>query len=214
MTTLGATSTTLSFQAGSGWASTNGPTCRSTFHPESSASTSPRRTIASHLLVWPAMCWTGASSALPATSWVMPKASGDGRAVPEPALPCRPPTPHPDTLPVPNDSGRWALALGTVALNPIGMDWQATIELPHAIAAVTAWALIVASGDAGRTAEAASVAYAGYANGIRGFDAAHMRFVIADGHVGASCCPGRVGAAADTAERMRQQAAHLPGSAH
>jgi DNA-binding CsgD family transcriptional regulator len=86
-------------------------------------------------------------------------------------------------------------------------------ELPHVIAAVTAWALAVASGDAGRTAEAASAADAGYDIVIRGFDAAHMRFVIADGHIGALLLSGRMDAAGDTAERMRQQAADLPGSA-
>jgi hypothetical protein len=35
----------------------------------------------------------------------------------------------PGYLAGPIDSGRWTLALGPVVLNPLGMDWQATIEL-------------------------------------------------------------------------------------
>jgi PHP domain len=37
----------------------------------------------------------------------------------------------PGYLAGPIDPGTWALALGPVVLNPLGMDWQATIELHH-----------------------------------------------------------------------------------
>jgi hypothetical protein len=39
----------------------------------------------------------------------------------------------PGYLAGPIDPGRWALALGPVVLNPLGMDWQATIELHHGV---------------------------------------------------------------------------------
>ena len=44
----------------------------------------------------------------------------------------------PGYLAGPIDPGRWALALGPVVLNPLGMDWQAQITLTRGRAAVDA----------------------------------------------------------------------------
>ena len=68
--------------------------------------------------------------------------------------------------------------------------------------------------DAGRTAEAVAVAEAGYEIAIRCSDAPHMRFNIADAHVGALVLAGRIGEALEVAEWARGQAADLPGTAH
>ena len=69
------------------------------------------------------------------------------------------------------------------------------------------------SADAGRTTEAVAVAEAGYAVATRSLDAPHMRFNIADAHVSALLLAGRVADALEVAERMRRQAADLPGAA-
>src|SRR5262249_25567998 len=45
------------------------------------------------------------------------------------------------------------------------------------------------------------------------FDAPHMRFNIADAHVSALLLSGRVNDALDVAERVREEAADLPGQA-
>ena len=74
-----------------------------------------------------------------------------------------------------------------------------------------AWALAQIAADAGRTTEAVAVAEAGYTVATRSLDAPHMRFNIADAHVSALLLAGRVADALDVAERMRQQAADLPG---
>lgn len=86
-------------------------------------------------------------------------------------------------------------------------------QLPGIVGALTAWALAVACGDAGRTREAVVAAAAGSRIVTRSFDAAHMRFTIADGHVGALLLAGRVAQAEEAAERLRQQSADLPGAA-
>jgi DNA-binding CsgD family transcriptional regulator len=70
------------------------------------------------------------------------------------------------------------------------------------------------SADAGRVGEAVAVADAGYAVAARSFDAPQMRFNIADAHVSALLLSGRVTEAAEVAERVRQEAADLPGAAH
>lgn len=85
--------------------------------------------------------------------------------------------------------------------------------LPAVVGAVTAWAIAVASGGAGRTAEAARAADEGYIIAAQAYDAAHMRFVIADGHIWALVLSGRISEAVDVAERLRQQSSDLPGSA-
>ena len=86
-------------------------------------------------------------------------------------------------------------------------------DLPAVVGAEIAWVLATISADAGRTAEAVAVADAGYTAATRSFDAPHMRFNIADAHVSALLLAGRVGDALEVAERVRQQAADLPGAA-
>jgi DNA-binding CsgD family transcriptional regulator len=81
------------------------------------------------------------------------------------------------------------------------------------VGAEIAWALAQIFGDAGRTTEAISVAQAGYTVATRCLDAPHMRFNIADAEVGALLLSGQIPGALDGAERIRQQAAHLPGAA-
>ena len=87
-------------------------------------------------------------------------------------------------------------------------------ELPPIVGAEMAWALASIHGDAGRTAEAVAVAEAGYEIAIRCSDAPHMRFNIADAHVGALVLAGRISEALEVAEWARGQAADLPGTAH
>ena len=87
-------------------------------------------------------------------------------------------------------------------------------DLPPIVGAEMAWALATIHADAGRTAEAVAVAEAGYAIAIRCSDAPHMRFNIADAHVGALLLAGRIGEAVEVAEWARGQAADLPGTAH
>ena len=65
----------------------------------------------------------------------------------------------------------------------------------------------------GAPAEAVAVADAGYAAAARSFDAPHMRFNIADAHVSALLLAGRIADALEVAERVRRQAADLPGAA-
>ncbi len=84
-------------------------------------------------------------------------------------------------------------------------------RLSDLVGAVTAWATAIASADAGRTTEAVGAADHGYALARRSFDAAYMRFVIADGHVGALLLSGQVAEARCVAEQLRQQAVDLPG---
>ena len=74
---------------------------------------------------------------------------------------------------------------------------------PPIVGAEMAWALASIHGDAGRTAEAVAVAEAGYAIAIRCSDAPHMRFNIADAHVGALVLAGRIGEALEVAEWAR-----------
>ena len=83
-------------------------------------------------------------------------------------------------------------------------------QLPDFVAAWTALAIAVASGDAGRTSEAIAAAHTGYVRAGRSFNAADMRFLIADAHVHALVLSGRVEEAWAAAERLRQQTADLP----
>jgi DNA-binding CsgD family transcriptional regulator len=87
-------------------------------------------------------------------------------------------------------------------------------ELPPIVGAETAWALATIYADAGRTADAVSVAEAGYEIAVRCSDMPHVRFNIADSHVTALVLAGRIGEALDVAEWARDQAADLPGTAH
>jgi len=98
--------------------------------------------------------------------------------------------------------------LATQASKDLALD-----DLPAVVDAEIAWALAAISADAGRTTEAVTVADTGYNVGTRSFDAPQMRFNIADAHVGALLLSGRVADAVEVAERLRQQAADLPGAA-
>ena len=86
-------------------------------------------------------------------------------------------------------------------------------QLPDFVGAVTTWGLVVALGDAGRAADASAAAEVGYAIADRSFAAAHMRFTIADGHIGALLAAGMIAEAREVAARLRRQAADLPGVA-
>ena len=87
-------------------------------------------------------------------------------------------------------------------------------DLPAVVDAEIAWVLTAIAADAGRTTEAVAVADAGYTGATRSFDAPQMTFNIADAHLTALLLSGRVGEAVDLAERMRHQAADLPGAVH
>ena len=86
-------------------------------------------------------------------------------------------------------------------------------DLPAIVGTETAWALAAISADAGRTTDAVAIADAGYTAATRSFDAPHMRFNIADAHISALLLSGRVTDALDVADRVRQEAADLPGGA-
>jgi DNA-binding CsgD family transcriptional regulator len=86
-------------------------------------------------------------------------------------------------------------------------------DLPPVVGAEIAWVLATVSADAGCTTQAVADAEAGYAAVARSFDAPHMRFNIADSHVSALLLAGRIADALDVAERVRRQAADLPGAA-
>ena len=86
-------------------------------------------------------------------------------------------------------------------------------ELPGFVAELTARAVVFASGDAGRTGEAVAAAHAGYVIARRAFDAAHLRLVIADAHIGALLQAGQVGQASDVADLVQKQAAGFADSA-
>ena len=86
-------------------------------------------------------------------------------------------------------------------------------DLPPVVGAEVAWALTTMAADAGRTADAVSTAEAGYSAAERSLDAPHMRFNIADAHVSALALAGRLPEALDVADRVRCQAADLPGAA-
>lgn len=87
-------------------------------------------------------------------------------------------------------------------------------DLPAVVDAEIAWVLAAIAADAGRTTEAVAVADAGYSGATRSLDAPQMKFNIADAHVSALLLAGRIGEAVEVAERVRQQAADLPGAAH
>lgn len=88
-------------------------------------------------------------------------------------------------------------------------------QLPDVVARVTAWGIAVASADAGRSPEAVNAPNHGYAVVTRSFDAAPapIRFIIADAYIGALLQSGRIAEALCAAERLRRQAAELPGTA-
>lgn len=86
-------------------------------------------------------------------------------------------------------------------------------DLPAVAGAETAWALAVMSADAGQTAKAVAVANTGYDVASRFYDSPHMRFNIADAHVGALLLAGQIADGLDVAQRVHGQGADLPGAA-
>jgi len=86
-------------------------------------------------------------------------------------------------------------------------------SLPPIVGAETAWALAAIRAEAGSATAAAGIADRGYAVAIRCSDAPHMRFNIADAHVGALLLAGRIDDAVAVADRVRAQAMDLPGEA-
>ncbi|MCV7423620.1 helix-turn-helix transcriptional regulator [Mycobacterium yunnanensis] len=106
----------------------------------------------------------------------------------------------------------WA-AIGEPEKARLASDGLALDRLPAIVAAVTAWATTIAAGDAGRTTAALAAATTGYAIAAGSFDAAQMRFVIADGYVGALLLAGRIADAVDATEKTRVQAVDVPGLA-
>src|SRR5271166_2082505 len=89
----------------------------------------------------------------------------------------------------------------------------ALAQLPAVVGAEIAWVLTTIAADAGRATEAVAAAEAGYTAVARSFDAPHMRFNIADSHAGALQLAGRIADALEVAERVRRQAADMPGAA-
>ncbi|MEN4475438.1 helix-turn-helix transcriptional regulator [Mycolicibacterium cosmeticum] len=87
-------------------------------------------------------------------------------------------------------------------------------DLPGVVGAETAFALTVVTADAGRTSDALKTAETGYAAAMRGHDAPHMRFNIADAELGALLLAGRLADVEPLADRVRAQSAELPGAAH
>jgi DNA-binding CsgD family transcriptional regulator len=78
-------------------------------------------------------------------------------------------------------------------------------QLPDVVAArMTAWAMTVAAGDAGRTREAVAAAQAGYPVPIRSF------VIITDAESSALLLSGQIAEAQRPAELMRQRALDLP----
>jgi hypothetical protein len=110
------------------------------------------------------------------------------------------------------------LAMYWAALGKPAMALQASKELvvqqlPAVVGAEAAWAILKASGDAGRAAEADVAAEAGYTIASRNYDAAQMRLTIADTHVCTLLSSGRIEAAWETAQLLCDQTADLPGAA-
>jgi len=85
--------------------------------------------------------------------------------------------------------------------------------LPAVVGAQAAAFSAVASGEVGRTDEAVGAAEAGYAILEGSYDAAHLRFVVADGHVGALAHAGRIPESLSAADHLRRESQDLPGVA-
>ncbi len=86
-------------------------------------------------------------------------------------------------------------------------------ELPPLMGAAISWALGVAYGDAGDTANALATFDVGYDIVTRNGQGPHLRFLIGDRHLGALLQAGRINEAVSLAEQLRAQAADLPGVA-
>lgn len=86
-------------------------------------------------------------------------------------------------------------------------------ELPAQLGAVTSWALGLAYGDSGNTTDALRIFETGYGIVARNRQAPHLRYLIADRHVGALLQAGRIFEADHLAEQMGLHSADLPGAA-
>jgi DNA-binding CsgD family transcriptional regulator len=95
----------------------------------------------------------------------------------------------------------YAAAMGAMtAVNAPTYDWDFG-RLPDTVAArVTAWAVTVARGEAGRTTEAVATAVAGYPIPMRSF------VIITDAHVTALVLAGRIAEAQKVADLLRGRA--------
>ncbi|GAS96707.1 response regulator containing a CheY-like receiver domain and an HTH DNA-binding domain, precursor [Mycolicibacterium canariasense] len=87
-------------------------------------------------------------------------------------------------------------------------------DLPGVVGAETAFALTAVTAEVGRTSDALKTAATGYAAAVRGHDAPHMRFNIADAELGALLLAGRLTDVEPLADRVLTQSAELPGAAH
>lgn len=85
--------------------------------------------------------------------------------------------------------------------------------LPAIVGTVASWGAVVAYGNAGHACDAVAAADRAYAIAVRSFDAAHMRFVVADAHLEALVLAGRIDEARCLADRLQREAATLPGAA-
>ena len=77
--------------------------------------------------------------------------------------------------------------------------------LPAIVGAVASWGLVVAAGDAGQTSEAVAAAERADTIAAGAFDSAHMRFVIADAHLGALLLAGRIKEARSLTESLQRR---------
>ncbi|MEZ0338628.1 LuxR C-terminal-related transcriptional regulator [Mycobacterium sp. pV006] len=85
--------------------------------------------------------------------------------------------------------------------------------LPATAGAETAWVMTTVHGDAGRTSAAVASAETGYRAVAEAAEPPHVGFNIADSHMAALWLAGDVDGASRIAERVRAQAADLPGVA-
>ncbi|MGE2834965.1 LuxR C-terminal-related transcriptional regulator [Mycobacterium sp. SMC-4] len=94
-------------------------------------------------------------------------------------------------------------------------DWdEAEFDnLPPIVGAETAWAMATVHADSGRVSASVAAAEAGYRAVAKSAEAPHMGFNIADSHIIALWLAGDIDGADAVAERVRIQAADLPGVA-
>jgi DNA-binding CsgD family transcriptional regulator len=108
----------------------------------------------------------------------------------------------------------YGAAMGAPDAAATAADGLDTAALPAVVGAVTEWAAAVSAGEAGRMEDALRAAANGYRIADHGYDAGHVRFVIADAHIGALLLAGDIAQAGMEAERQYAHAAELPGAAH
>jgi DNA-binding CsgD family transcriptional regulator len=86
-------------------------------------------------------------------------------------------------------------------------------RVPALAGAAAAWGITLAAGDAGRTSQAVESAQTGSQIAAHAYEAAPLRYTIIDNEVGALVQAGAIAQALECAERLRREAADLPGSA-